>query len=375
MAWNEPGNGKDPWQRGDNKPTDLDQLVARWQQRLSGMLGGKGGGGKPGGGGSIAGGIILVVLLLGAWMVTGFYRVDEAERGVVQRFGAYTETTMPGLHWHLPFPIESVTLVNTAVVTEYSYKTEMLTADEQYVFIDMVVQYRRTDPVLYSFEVVEPDLTLRDVTESALREVVGTSQLETLVTGRREEIASRTLTALQATLTSYKAGINVTSISLETVNYPAAVQGAVDDAQKARNDSQRAILDADAYSRDVVARAAGEAARIEQDAEAYRDRLIANSEGEAARFEALLTEYQKAPRVTRDRLYIEAIEEVYGKANKVIIDTDGSGNLLYLPMDRLLSNPPSVAPSGMSLSGTPSSRDANATRQSTADGRERRMRQ
>jgi len=375
MAWNEPGNGKDPWQRGDNKPTDLDQLVARWQQRLSGMLGGKGGGGKSGGGGSIAGGIILIVLLLVAWLFTGFYRVDEAERGVVQRFGAFTETTMPGLHWHLPFPIESVSLVNTAVVTEYSYKTEMLTADEQYVFIDMVVQYRRTDPVLYSFEVVEPDLTLRDVTESALREVVGTSELETLVTGRREEIASRTLAALQATLTSYRAGITVTSISLETVNYPAAVQGAVDDAQKARNDSQRAILDADAYSRDVVARAAGEAARIEQDAEAYRDRLIANSEGEAARFEALLAEYQKAPRVTRDRLYIEAIEEVYGKANKVIIDTDGSGNLLYLPMDRLLNNPPQVPQSGMSLSGNPSSRDTNATRQSTADGRERRMRQ
>ena len=376
MAWNEPGNGKDPWQRGDNKPTDLDQLVARWQQRLSGMLGGKGGGGKPGGGGSVAGGIILVVLLLVAWMVTGFYRVDEAERGVVQRFGAYTETTMPGLHWHLPFPIESVSLVNTAVVTEYQYKTEMLTADEQYVFIDMVVQYRRTDPVLYSFEVVEPDLTLRDVTESALREVVGTSQLETLVTGRREEIASRTLAALQATLTSYMAGITVTSISLETVNYPAAVQGAVDDAQKARNDSQRAILDADAYSRDVVARAAGEAARIEQDAEAYRDRLIANSEGEAARFEALLAEYQKAPRVTRDRLYIEAIEEVYGKANKVIIDTDGSGNLLYLPMDKLINNQSASAPaSGMSLSGSPSSRDTNATRQNTADGRERRMRQ
>ena len=142
------------------------------------------------------------------------------------------------------------------------------------------------------------------------------------MTGRREEIASRTLaTRCRPRWTSYKAGINVTSISLETVNYPAAVQGAVDDAQKARNDSQRAILDADAYSRDVMASAAGEAARIEQDAEAYRDRLIANSEGEAARFEALLTEYQKAPRVTRDRLYIEAIEEVYGKANKVIIDS------------------------------------------------------
>ena len=177
MAWNEPGNGKDPWKRGDNKPTDLDQLVARWQQRLSGMLGGKGGGGKPGGGGSIAGGIILIVLLLVAWLFTGLYRVDEAERGVVQRFGAYTETTMPGLHWHLPFPIESVD------ARQYErrdrvlqYKTEMLTADEQYVFIDMVVQYRRTDPVLYSFEVVDPDAdTARRDRERASREVVGTS--------------------------------------------------------------------------------------------------------------------------------------------------------------------------------------------------------
>ncbi|MEM8816540.1 MAG: FtsH protease activity modulator HflK [Pseudomonadota bacterium] len=375
MAWNEPGNGKDPWQRGDNKPTDLDQLVARWQQRLGGMLGGKGGGGKSGGG-SVVGGIILLILLVFAWLVTGFYRVDEAERGVVQRFGAYTETTMPGLHWHLPYPIESVSLVNTNVVTEYSYKTEMLTADEQYVFIDMVVQFRRTDPVLYSFEVVEPDLTLRDVTESALREVVGTSILETLVTGRREEIASRTLSVLQATLASYQAGITVTSISLETVNYPAAVQGAVDDAQKARNDSQRAILDADAYSRDVIARAAGEAARIEQDAEGYRDRVIAGAEGDAARFEALLTEYQKAPRVTRDRLYLDAIEEVYSRANKVIVDAEGSGSLMYLPLDKLINNMSGGTPAGSSAvpSGS-TSRDTGATGQNATDGRERRMRQ
>ncbi len=375
MAWNEPGNGKDPWRRGDEKPTNLDDIVLRWQRRLASLLGGKGGGK---GGGSLVGGVILAVLLLAAWMVTGLYRVDEAERGIVQRFGAYTETTMPGLHWHLPYPIETVTLVNTNVVSEYPYKTEMLTADEQYVFIDMVVQYRRTDPVDYSFEVVDPDSTLRDVTESALREVVGTSNLDTLVTGRREEIASRTLEALQVTLDSYAAGITVTSISLETVNYPAAVQGAVDDAQKARNDRERAILDADAYSRDVIARAAGAAARIVQDAEGYRDRTIAEAEGEASRFEALLVEYQKAPRVTRDRLYLEAVEEVYGNASKVIIDSEGSGNLLYLPIDQLMNRDQNGTRAGASsVPGvtTPAQRDAGDRRQAQADGRERRMRQ
>jgi len=377
MAWNEPGNGKDPWERGDEKPTNLDDIVLGWQRRLAKILGGDGGGGRPGGG-SAAGAFILVILLLAAWVVTGFYRVDEAERGIVQRFGAYTETTLPGLHWHLPFPIETATLVNTTRVTEYSYRTEMLTADEQYVFIDMTVQYRREDPVNFSFEVVEPELTLRDVTESALREVVGTSQLDTLVAGRREEIASRTREALQATLDMYKAGIAVTSISLETVNYPSAVQAAVDDAQKARNDSQRAILDADAYSRDVIARARGEANRILQDAEAYRDRVIADSEGEAARFVALLTEYQKAPRVTRDRLYIEAVEEVYGNATKIILDSEGSGNLLYLPIDKLLNQDSTrmMRQGTVSSLPSPAPRDSSSDgRQSSSESRERRARQ
>jgi membrane protease subunit HflK len=376
MAWNEPGNGKDPWQRGDDKPTNLDDIVLGWQRRLSKLFGSGGnrGGGQPGG--SSAGVIILGVLLLAAWIVTGFYRVDEAERGIVQRFGAYTQTTLPGLRWHMPFPIETVTPVNTIVVSEYSYKNEMLTADEQYVFIDMTVQYRREDPVDYSFKVVEPELTLRDVTESALREVVGISKLDTLVTGQREEIASRTLEELQTTLDRYEAGIRVTSISLEQVTYPTAVQGAVDDAQKARNDRDRAILDADAYSRDVIARADGQAARITQDAEAYRDQLIANAEGEAARFEALLVEYQKAPRVTRDRLYIEAVEEVYGNSNKVILDSDGSGNLLYLPIDKLI-NPDNnrVLRQGNVPSINSPGRESGEARQSSQDSRERRTRQ
>ena len=340
MAWNESGNGKDPWKRDGNQPTDLDKIVQNLQRRLGGMLGGGGRGargGRPAGPGG--GGIFLVLIALVAWGITGFYRVDEAERGVEQRFGKYVETTLPGLRWHLPYPIETVDLVNTIVVTDYAYNTEMLTADEQYVFIDMVIQYRRSDPVNYSFEVANPELTLQDVTESALREVVGTSNLDTLVaTGRREEIASRTRQALQATLDSYEAGITVTSVSLKDVKYPQNVQAAVDDAQKARNDSERYSLEADAYSRDVIARARGDAARRLLDARAYHDRVIADADGEAARFEKLLAEYQKAPRVTRDRLYLDAVEEVYRNSNKVILDSDGAGNLLYLPIDKLMEN-------------------------------------
>ena len=373
MAWNEQGNGKDPWKRDGDAPNDLDQIVQDWQRRFGSILGG----GRGGGGGS--GGIVLAVILLIAWGLTGFYRVDEAERGVVQRFGAYTVSTMPGLHWHWPFPIETVDLVNTIAISNCAYRTEMLTADEQYVFIDMVVQYRRSDPVKYSFEVVEPDLTMQDVTESALREVVGTSTLESLVTGRRDEIASRTQEVLQATIDNYGngAGISVTSISLETVNYPQAVQAAVDDAQKARNDSERYRLEADAYANDVIPKAAGDAERVLEDARAYRDRVVADAQGEAARFEALLTEYEKAPRVTRDRLYIEAIEEVYGNSSKVLIDKEGSGNLLYLPLDKLINQSGRSTPSGeanRSADSLPQTPQTDAA-QEARDARERRIRQ
>ena len=332
MANNESGNGRDPWKRDDNEPTDIDQIARYWQKRFDRILGGGGGGNGPSGGGSYA----LIVIALIAWGLTGFYQIDEAERGVVQRFGAYTVTSNPGLRWHLPFPIETVDKVNVQEVNEHPFSTEMLTADEQYVYIDVVVQYRRTDPVNYSFEVAGPDVTLHDLTESALRGVVGTSTLTELIGERREQIPARTMEELQETLVSYGAGLTVTSINLRVVDYPKSVQEAVDDTQKARNDKERYELEARTYANDIIPRARGAAQRVLQDAEAYRDRLIADAEGEAARFEALLTEYQKAPQVTRDRLYIEAVEEVYGRSNKVILDSDGSGNLLYLPVDQLL---------------------------------------
>lgn len=334
MAWNESGKGKNPWKRDDDEAADLDKIVQNWQRRLSSLFGGKGGGSSTGG--PSGGSWFLAVLLLVAWALTGLYRVDEAERGVVQRFGAYITTTLPGLHWHLPYPIETVDVVNTNAVANYAFRTEILTADESYVFVQMVVQYRRSDPYKFSFMVVEPESTLQDVTESALREVVGTSTLEVLVTERRDEIAPRTREILQATLDSYNAGITVTSISLEKLDYPQAVQEAVDDTQKARNDSDRTILEAETYAGDIIPRARGTASRMLQDAEAYRDRLIADAEGDAARFLSLLAEYKKAPEVTRERLYIEAVEDVYSRTNKVILDTDGSGNLLYLPIDKLI---------------------------------------
>ena len=332
MAWNEPGNGKAPWDRGGgDEPIELDKIVQGWRRKLAGTFGGGRGGASPGSSSSY----VLIVLLVVAWLATGLYRVDQAERGVVQRFGAFTEATLPGLHWHIPVPIEFVDIVNVAAVDNFPFRTEMLTADRQYVFIQMVVQYRRTDPVKYSFEVVEPELTLQDVTESALREVVGTSSLIRLVTEQRDQIAPRTQEIVQSTLDFYGAGITVTSISLEDLDYPAAVQEAVDDAQQAQNDAGRYVLEADTYEMDIIPRARGTAARVRLDAEAYRDRVVRDAEGESARFEALLAEYQKAPRVTRDRLYLEAIEEVYGNSNKVLIDSEGEGNLLYLPLDQL----------------------------------------
>jgi membrane protease subunit HflK len=340
MAWNDSGNGKDPWNKDDDQPNDLDKIVQGWQRKLSGVLGGGKGSASQGTGSSY---VLLVMLVLG-WLLTGLYRVDQAERGVVQRFGEYTITSMPGLRWHVPFPVDNVDIVNVEEVNDYRFRTEMLTADEQYVFIDMVVQYRRNDPVAFSFNVEDPELTLQDVTESALRGVVGTSSLELLIGERREQIPARTMEELQQTLEGYGAGIMVTSINLSVVDYPNSVREAVDDTQKARNDKERIELEARTYSNDIIPRARGAAQRVLQDAGGYHDRVIADASGEASRFEAMLTEYQKAPRVTRDRLYLDAIEEVYGNSNKVIIDSEGSGNMIYLPLDQLVRSQNSRVP-------------------------------
>jgi membrane protease subunit HflK len=367
MSWNESGNGKDPWGRDKGQPVDLDKIAKEWQQRFGGIFGGKTGG--------TGGGLLIVGAILVLWALTGFYRVDEAERGVVQRFGEYTVTTNPGLHWHLPYPIEVVDIVNVNAVNNYPFKTDMLTADQQYVSIQMVVQYRRENPEDFLFEVQEPEQSLKDVTESALREVVGTSTLESLVTGERDRIAERTRETLQFTLDSYNAGIRLTSISIINLDYPEPVQAAVNDTQKATNDADRFKLEAERYANTIIPRARGEADRIMEDAEAYKDRVTRDADGQAARFIALLEEYAKAPRVTRDRLYIDAIEEVYARSNKILIDSEGSGNLMYLPIDKLIEGQNRRAQSAEASSDA-SVRSADDNRLEARDSaRERRTRQ
>ena len=338
MSWNESGNDKDPWENQGNQANDLDAIVQNWQKKLSAIFGGGGRGGdkRPDGLGSSV--FFVILLLLVAWASSGIYRVDEAERGVVLRFGDYVGTTMPGLHWHIPFPIESAEIVNVEVVNTYKYRNQMLTADENFVAIEMAVQYRNSDPVAYSFNVSDPEQTLREVSESAIREVTGTSTLDTLVQKGRDQIPPRALELIQATLDIYEAGITVTSVNLADINYPEQVKSAVADATQAREDEKRYKLEAQTYANDIVPKARGEAERQRRDAEAYRARVIADAEGESSRFEALLTQYSKAPGVTRERLYIEAVEDVLANSNKILIDAEGSGNLLYLPIDKLIQN-------------------------------------
>jgi membrane protease subunit HflK len=339
MAWNESGKGddpKDPWGGRDQGPADLDKIIRDWQRRLRSAFGGKGGGGGGGPGGGNTGIAIIIVLALVAWGLTGLYRVDEAERGLVLRFGDYQATTMPGLHWHIPYPVETVEKVNVGAVSRFEQTSQMLTGDENFVLVDLAVQYRRIDPIAFRFNVRNADETLDEVSESAIREVVGKSTLDEILLENQAEIADRTQELIQRTLDLYEAGISVISVNLQKVQFPNQVRDAVQDAVKAREDKERLRLEAEAYRNDIIPRARGQAARMREDALAYRDRLIANAEGEAARFELLLAEYQAAPEVTRERLYIESIEDVLQRSNKILLDAEGSGNLLYLPIDKLL---------------------------------------
>lgn len=338
MAWNESGNGRNPWDRsgGDRQgPPDLDRIVRDWQQKLGSLLKGGRGGTGPGGGSAYIGLAGLVVI---GWLLTGLYRVDDAERGVVLRFGKYSASTLPGLRWHLPWPLERVELVNVNEISPFNKQTRMLTADENIVDVDLVVQYQKADPVKYLFNVRDPDGTISDVSESAIREIIGKSKLDFALGEGRAEIALRTEELIQQTLDEYSTGIKVTKVNLQDVNFPDQVDAAVQDAIKAREDRERLSFEAQAYANDVVPKARGEAARRQADSEAYKARVTADAQGEAARFEALLKEYELAPAVTRERLYIEAVEEVLSRSNKVLLDAGGSGNMIYLPLDKILDN-------------------------------------
>ncbi len=351
MAWNEPGGNnspgnRNPWgQRPNQGPPDLDEVVRNLKKKLAAMFGGTatGGGnaGKPSTGGTTPGaggmGISVIVVVLGLlWLATGVYQVDAAERALITRFGKFVRTSQPGVGMHLPWPIEAKQVVNISSIDSFSDQTRMLTSDENLVDIDLEVQFRRVDPVAYVFNVRDPDATLREVTESAIREVIGRSRLDAVLESGRQEIAANTKDLVQKTLDSYKAGLEITSINLKDVKVPEQVAPSQQDAIKAREDKVRYSLEAQAYANDILPKAQGGAGRMIQDAEAYKSQKVANATGESERFLKLLPEYQRAPQVTRERLYLETVETIYAGSKKVLIDTKGSGNMIYLPLDKLV---------------------------------------
>jgi modulator of FtsH protease HflK len=341
MAWNDPDRNRSPWgNRPDRGAADLDEALRNLQRRLAGIFGGGGaGGGAAGGGGGGAmrgfGAGTVGLVLVAIWAATGLYKVDAAERAVVTRFGKYVATTEPGLRWHMPWPIEARQIVNVESVEGFTDQTRMLTADENLVDINIAVQYRRAEAKPYAFNVRDPESTLGEVSESAIREIVGQNGLEFVLEEGRQEIAARTKELIQKTLDSYLTGIEVTSVNLQGVGVPEQVANAQKDAIKAREDKERLGLEAQAYANDILPKAQGSAARQMEDSQAYKARIVADAEGEAERFAKLLQAYQRAPGVTRQRLYYETIEEVLGNTNKVLVDTEGTGNMIYLPLDKL----------------------------------------
>jgi membrane protease subunit HflK len=339
MAWDD-GDKGNPWRSDKDKgPTDLDAVVRDFQRRLAGLFrGGKGGGGgRSGGDQPLSSSLIAsgALLLVGIWALTGVYMVDAAERGVVLRFGAYQGLTPPGLRWHLPWPLERVEKINIGATERLAYQGSMLTRDENIVNVDLVVQYRRTDPQAYLFNMRDPEDTLTDVTASAIREVVGRNLLDFILTEGRTEVASDAQDLLQGTLDAYGAGITVYEVNLQEANFPREVESSVQDAIKAREDRERRILEAESYSNEILPRARGEAERRRQNAEAYRAEVVADAEGESDRFSQILEEYSKAPGVTRERIYLETLEEILASSTKVLVDTEGGNNILYLPLDQL----------------------------------------
>jgi len=343
MGWDD-GDKGNPWRPngGEKGPADLDAIVRSFQRKLSGIFGGGRGGSSGSSGPGLGSGLMgfAAVLLLGIWAATGFYMVDAAERGVVLRFGDLLTTTQPGLRWHLPWPIESVEKINTSATERWPYQGSMLTRDENIVIVDLVVQYRRADPEAFLFGLRDPEDTMRDVTASAIREIIGKNLLDFILTEGRAEVASQTQELLQSTLDAYGTGITVYEVNLQEANFPREVEVSVQDAIKAREDRERMILQAEAYSNDILPRARGAAARQLQDSEAYRARVIADAEGEADRFSSVLTEYLKAPGVTRQRLYLETLEEILANSTKVLVDTEGGNNIMYLPLDQLMQRRP-----------------------------------
>ena len=346
MAWNEPGGGnKDPWsgKGGDQGPPELDEVVRKLQEKLGGLFGGAKSSGRGGGGGGggirsarPAGvGIVLGILLL-VWLATGLYIIGPAERGVVLRFGAYQEVTQPGLHWRWPKPIGYHEPINVDQISSFRHKAQMLTRDENIVDFEITVQSRIQDAADFLFQDRSPDKTLMDATATVVRETIGQNDLDFILTEGRSSIADTIKTGIQGLVSKYRTGLEVTSVNTQPAKPPEQVKSAFDDAIKAREDKERLENEAEAYSNEVVPKARGAAARRVADAEAYRDKVIAEAQGITSRFLAVLTEYEKAPEVTRERLYLDALEKVLLNSPKVLLDAKNANNLMYLPLDRLV---------------------------------------
>ena len=343
MAWNDPdGNERDPWggRRKDQGPPDLDEVVRKMQEKLSGLFGGKQRTPSAPDNAFVWGVIGIVALCLLAWEMV--YRIDPAERGVVLRFGQYVTILQPGPHIRFPRPIEEVRKVNVERIETLTANTSMLTGDENIVDVEVAVQYRIKDAEAYLFRISDPDVSVQRVTESAIRDVIGQKTLDFVITEGRAEIAIQAQTLIQEMLDAYSSGVIVTSVNMQPAKPPEEVKAAFDDAIKAREDKERKVNEGEAYRNEVVERAQGEGARIRLDSEAYKARVVAQAEGETKRFTQVLTEYEKAPAVTRNRLYLETMEEVLSSSSKVIMDNKGGSNVTYLPLDKLMGNGSSV---------------------------------
>jgi membrane protease subunit HflK len=333
MAWNQPGGQNNPWGRrpGQGGP-DLDERVKSWQRKLESLL-------RPGGKGGEGGSLLLIVglVVVALWLASGFFQVKSAERGVVLLFGRLVDVKTEGWGWRWPWPIETVTKVNVASVNSSDFKSRVLTSDVNLVDLHFAVQYQFSDPVKKLFRVRDPEATLSEVSESAIREIVGRSTLDELLVGStRPEVTRRTKELIQHTLDYYTSGITVTTVNLEDVQVPDAVIPSQRDANKAQADKERFILESEAYANGIVPVAQGAALRMQQDAQAYKAQVTALAEGQASRFAQLEAAYTQSPEVTRRRLYMDAVENVLSRAHKVLIDARAGGNMIYLPIDKLL---------------------------------------
>lgn len=359
MAWNEPGGGNqhDPWSGGGRRggggsgggggnnqgPPDLDEALKKFQDKLNRMLGG--GRGKRGGGGGKRGGGrrnvfalpgLLLVVALAIWAASGFYLVDQSERGVVLRFGKFQEVVTPGLHWNPPL-IDDVRMVNVTRVRSLTQTQSMLTRDENIVEVEISAQYQVADPRAFVLNVRDPETSIENALDSALRHVVGGTDMIEILTSGREILGSTVASRLQSYQESYGTGIRLQTINIESTSAPSAVIDAFDDVIRAREDRQRTINEGMAYANAIIPEAQGQAQRLIEQGQGYRESVVAESQGRANRFNSLLSEYENAPEIMRERLYLDAISEVFGETNKVLIDVSESSPLMYLPLDQMRS--------------------------------------